>query len=131
MRSGKTKKTPIATSQGNASVKRKRWRLSKYSAARSRACPRLIALVMSLAAIEPRGLDQENKDSNRINKKPAGVGEQIFAGRIEDAEHQRRQQSSFETAQPANGDDDQEQHEVKHRETGRKTVFFNDTAATE
>src|SRR5690242_13497258 len=118
MRSGTMKNAAIATSHGSASAVRKRWRLSKYSAARSRACPRLI--MASLAAIEPCRFHQEDGHGNRVDEKSAGVREQIFSGGVEDAQHQRGEQRAFQAAQSPDRDDNQEQHEIKHRKTGRE-----------
>src|SRR5262245_12736815 len=108
MRSGKMKKAAMAISQGSASATRKRCRRSRYSAARSRARSRPVASMVSLAAIEPRGLDQEDSDRDGIDEKAAGIGEQIFSTSVEHAEHQRGEQRAFQAAQSADCDDNQE-----------------------
>src|SRR6185312_4993145 len=108
MRSGNRKKQAIATAQGSSSTQRKRCRCERYSAARSRAWPRAAAGLL-LSAIEPRRLDQEDEHRDRVDEEAAGIREQIFAGGVEDAEHQRREQRSLEAAEPADGDDEQEQ----------------------
>src|SRR5262249_7928770 len=100
MRSGKMKKTAIAISHGNASAGRKRWRPTRSAAARSRACPRLVGLMMPPAAIDPPRLDQQDGHSHRIDEKPAGIREQIFPSGIENAEHQRSKQCALQTAEP-------------------------------
>src|SRR5262245_46653439 len=128
MRSGKMKKTAIAISHGNASAGRKRWRPTRYSAVRSRACPRLVVAMMSLAAIEPRRLDQQDGHSHCIDEKPAGIREHIFSSGIENAEHQRSKQCALQTAEPADRNDDQEQHQIKHREAWREPEQLNGEA---
>src|SRR5215510_14916245 len=102
-------------SHGRVSASRKRWRLSRYSAARSRASERPAVPMVSLAAIEPRWLDQKDSDSHRIDKKPAGIGEQVFPAGVEHADHQCSHQRALQAAKTANRDHDQEQHEVKNR----------------
>src|SRR5476649_2310525 len=87
MRSGKMKKAAMATSHGSTSAGLKRWRRSRYSAARSRACLRSAATVtVSLAAIEPRRLDQQHNHGDRVDEKAAGIRQQIFSGGVEYAE---------------------------------------------
>src|SRR6187551_388387 len=76
----------MAASHGSVSARRKRWRLSRYSAARSRASERVAEVMASLAAIEPRRLDQKNGNRHRVDEKSTGIGEQILSGRIEEAE---------------------------------------------
>src|SRR5215510_12964928 len=104
-------------SHGRVSASRKRWRLSRYSAVRSRASERPAVPMVSLAAIEPRWLDQKDSDSHRIDEKPTGIGEQIFPARVEHADHKRRHQRALQAAEAADRDDDQEQHEVNNRKT--------------
>src|SRR6185436_7596209 len=94
----------MAASHGSVSARRKRWRLSRYSAARSRASERVAEVMASLAAIEPRRLDQKNGNRHRVDEKSTGIGEQILSGRIEHAEHERRQQRALQAAQPAERD---------------------------
>src|SRR6185437_6252391 len=129
MRSGKTKKAATAISQGSASAGRKRWRRSRKSAARSRAWPRSIRAVVSLAAIETCRLDQKDRNSDRIDEKTAGIGEQIFPGRVEHAQHQCRKQRALQAAQAADRHHDQEQHQVKHRKTRRQPKQLDCKAA--
>src|SRR6478736_5519423 len=120
MRSGKIKSTAMAASHGSVSARRKRWRLSRYSAARSRASERVAEVMASLAAIEPRRLDQKNGNRHRVDEKSTGIGEQILSGRIEHAEHERRQQRALQAAQPADRDHDQEQHKVENSKAWRE-----------
>src|SRR5215831_20623526 len=88
MRSGNTKKAVTASSHGSASAQPKRWRSSRYSAARLRAISWAAWTVVLLAAIETCRLDEEDGNSHRVNEKSSGVGKQIFASGVEDAEHQ-------------------------------------------
>src|SRR5215831_12785211 len=131
MRSGKRKNAASATSHGSASAARKRWRLSRYSAARSRACPRSTALMVSFAAIEPRRFHQEDSHRDRVNEEAAGVGEQIFARGIENAEHQRGKQRAFQASKPPDCNDNQEKHQVKHGKARRQAEQLNGKSAAE
>src|SRR6185437_11435656 len=124
MRSGKIKNAAIASSHGNASGHWNLCRLTRYSAARSRAAIRSLLLV-SLAAIKPRRLDQKHRDRNRVDEKPAGIGQQVFSGRVEYAEYKSGQQRALEAAKPADRDHNQEQHEIDHREAGREAEQLN------
>src|ERR1017187_1289002 len=122
MRSGNMKKAATAITHGSASGQRKRWRRNKYSAARSRdwwraalvmACA-LSALLLSLAAIEPRRLHEQHQNRDGVDEEAAGICQQIFSGSIENPEHQRGEQRAFQTAKPADHDHDQKQHEIEH-----------------
>src|SRR6516162_5659075 len=105
------KKTAMAISHGNASARRKRCRLARWSPPRSRA----VAPGVSLAAIEPRRLYEENDDRHRVDEKAARIGQQIFATGVEYAEHQRREQCSLQAAKAPDRHHDQEQHQIEHR----------------
>src|SRR4029078_9204027 len=111
----------MAASHGSVSARRRRWRVSRYSAARSRASERVAGVMVSLAAIEPRRLDQKNGNRHRIDEKPPGIGEQVFTSRVENADHERGHQRAFQAAETSDRDHDQEQHEIENGKAGRET----------
>src|SRR6185437_1808450 len=122
----------MAKSHGSASVGRNRWRLTMYCAARSRALSDAVgAFMMSLAAIKPRRFDQKHEHGDRVNEEATRVGKEIFARGIANAEHQRRQQRAFEAAEPTDGDDDQEQHEINDGEARIKPEQLDGKPAAE
>src|SRR6185312_4183274 len=118
MRSGNTKNAAMARSQGSASGQMKWCRCSRNSAARWRAAS--LAVGISLAAIETRRLEQENDRSDRIDQEVARLREHVFAAGVDDADHQRRQQRALETAEAADGDYDEEQHQIQDCEIRRQ-----------
>src|SRR5262245_38021666 len=111
----------MAASHGSVSARRKRCRLSRYSAARSRASERLAVPMVSLAAIEPRRLDQKDSDSHRIDEKPTGIREQIFPARVEHTDDECCHQRALQAAETADRDHDQEQHKVENGKARRQT----------
>src|SRR5215472_7040460 len=118
MRSGNTKKAASASSQGRSSHGLKRCRRARYAAARARASGGAVAgvMVVSVAAIEARRLDKQDQHRDRIDDEAAGPRIDVFAGGVADAEQDRGEQRALEAAEPADRDDEQEEHEVEHRE---------------
>src|SRR5262245_24274394 len=72
--------------------------------------------VVSVAAIEPRRLDQQDRDRDRVDEEASSPGKFVLAGGVDHAEQDRGDQGSLETAEAAAGDHQQEEHEIEHRE---------------
>src|SRR5947209_7234267 len=111
MRSGNSQNAASASSQGNASATPNRWRRAMKATARAResamGCAAAAAEV-SVAAIEPRRLDQQDEDRDRVDEEAAGARIQVLAGGVADAEQDRGRERALEAAEPAARDHQQE-----------------------
>src|SRR5690349_20243894 len=130
IRSGKTKKAATASTQGSASKMPKRWRVARNTRARSRAS-RPTAAVTSLAAIEPRRLDEQDQHRDRIDDEAAGACVDVLAGGVAHAEQDRGGERALEAAEAADRDHQQEEHEIKHREARGEPEQVDGEAAAE
>src|ERR1700751_959276 len=132
MRSGKMKNAASAISHGSASIGRRRWRAARKRAARSRACGSATAPGRSLsAAIEPCRFDQQNYNRDCVDEEAAGVGIQIFAGGVANAEHERGNQRAPQSPGAAHRHHQQEEHEVENGKARREAEQLDRQPAAE
>src|SRR5215813_5982397 len=135
MRSGNRKNAATASSQGTASHGLKRWRWARNATARARAsgaAPDAVTVAVdSLAAIEPRRLDEQDQYRDRIDEEAAGACIDVFAGGVADAEQNRGRQRALEAAEAADRDDQQEEHQIEHREARREPEQLDRQPAAE
>src|SRR5262245_31439459 len=71
---------------------------------------------VSVAAIEPRRLDQQDRDRDRVDEEASSPGKFVLAGGVDHAEQDRGGERALEAAEAAAGDHQQKEHEVEHRE---------------
>src|SRR5690348_15847794 len=99
--------------------------------ARVSADGRTAAAEASVSAIEPRRLDEQDQDRDRIDEEAAGAGKLVLAGGVAQAEQDRGDERALEAAEPAAGDHQQEEHEVEHREARREPEQLDRQPAAE
>src|SRR5580692_4355761 len=132
MRSGKMKKAAAAISQGSTSQSCRRWRVARYAMARVRTSGAgAAAAIVSLAAIEPRRPDEQDQHRHGVDEKAAGAGKDVLAGGVAHAEQDRGEQRTLEAAETADRDDEEEEHEVEHREARREPEHLDREPAAE
>src|SRR5262245_59550890 len=118
-RSGSRKKAATASSHGKASTARNRWRVTRLGSRRAGADAAADnGMVPLVSTIKPRRLDQQNRHGDGIEEEAAGLGVEVLAGGVENSKKQRRGEGPLDAAETADGDDEQEQHEVDEREGG-------------
>src|SRR5579883_3672987 len=121
----------MASSQGNTSQTRTRWRVARYAIAGARAADGAAAAIVSLAAIKPRRPDEQDHHRDRVDEKAAGPRIDILAAGIADAEQDGGDQRALQAAEAAHRDDQQEEHEVEHGEARREPEQLDREAAAE